>query len=110
MLFPEAWDESPRRSRLVHGVGIMSLGTLMDEMSWNLSGSQIPTAEEFAGELQLIADQCHWMGGSWKFGSGAPLEGATCRTHQKILSASQTTCLTSIERLGRRRLGKCSAA
>ena len=52
----------------------MSLGTLMDEMSWNLSGSQIPTAEEFAGELEMIADQCHWMGGSWKFGSGAPLE------------------------------------
>lgn len=66
--FPEAWDESPRRSRLVHGVGIMSLGTLMDEMSWNLRGTQTPTTDEFQGELALIVDKCHWMDGSWKFG------------------------------------------
>ena len=29
-VFPEAWDKPPRRSRLMHGVGIVSLGFLMD--------------------------------------------------------------------------------
>ena len=32
---PAAWDESPRRSRLVHGVGIVSMGCLMDEISYS---------------------------------------------------------------------------
>ena len=34
--FPDAWDVSPRRSRLVHGVGIVALGCLMDEISYEL--------------------------------------------------------------------------
>ena len=67
--FPEAWDESPRRSRLVHGVGIVSLGCLMDEIAYVLGEGRIPTSEEFAAELQLIADQCRWMSGTWKFSS-----------------------------------------
>jgi DGQHR domain-containing protein len=67
--FPDAWDESPRRSRLVHGVGIMSLGCLMDEIAYLLGEGQIPTSDEFAAELHLIADQCQWTEGTWRFGS-----------------------------------------
>jgi DGQHR domain-containing protein len=29
-VFPEAWDKPPRQSRLMHGVGIVSLGFIMD--------------------------------------------------------------------------------
>ncbi len=68
--FPEAWDESPRRSRLVHGVGIMSLGCLMDEIAYVLGEDDIPTEEEFGTQIGLIADQCHWTEGNWEFRSG----------------------------------------
>ena len=35
-VFPKAWDAPPRRSRLVHGVGIIALGCLMDEIVYRL--------------------------------------------------------------------------
>src|SRR4051794_7260544 len=43
--FPEAWDVSPRRSRLVHGVGIVALGCVMDEISYELRHRGVPTAQ-----------------------------------------------------------------
>ncbi len=66
----DAWDESPRRSRLVHGVGIVSMGCLMDEIAYALGEDEIPSEEEFLCELGLIAKDCRWDKGSWKFGHG----------------------------------------
>lgn len=68
--FPEAWDESPRRSRLVHGVGIVSMGCLMDEIVYVLGEESIPTSDEFAAELDLVAEDCRWMQGDWEFSNG----------------------------------------
>ena len=65
-VFPGAWEAPPRRSRLVHGVGIIALGCLMDEMAYRLAGDA-PTAREFELELQLISDACAWMAGTWTF-------------------------------------------
>src|SRR3954471_122205 len=65
--FPEAWDVSPRRSRLVHGVGIVALGCLMDEITYHLREEGIPTARRFEEQLRLIAPDCAWTGGVWKF-------------------------------------------
>lgn len=67
--FPAEWDEPPRRSRLVHGAGIASLGGLMDEIAYTL-GEGIPSSEEFEDELKLIAGQCCWTEGTWKFAGG----------------------------------------
>jgi hypothetical protein len=39
----------------------------MDEISYALGEGRIPPSEEFAAELRLIADQCQWMGGTWRF-------------------------------------------
>jgi hypothetical protein len=68
--FPDEWKESPRRSRLVHGVGIASLGCLMDEIAYVKGPEEVPTSDEFGEELQRIEPQCHWMKGSWKFANG----------------------------------------
>jgi DGQHR domain-containing protein len=65
--FAGAWDETPRRSRLVHGVGVVSLGCLMDEIAYVLGEGRIPTSDEFGKEIRLIADKCRWTDGTWKF-------------------------------------------
>ena len=68
-VFPKAWDTAPRRSRLVHGVGILSLGCLMDEISYQLREEGIPSARLYAEHLRAIAADCHWTSGAWKLAS-----------------------------------------
>jgi len=67
--FPDAWDVSPRRSRLVHGVGIIALGCVMDEISYELRDEGIPSARRFEEHLRLVADDCAWTDGAWKLGA-----------------------------------------
>ncbi len=69
-IFPEDWEHKPRRSRLVHGVGIIALGYLMDSIVDRLGGRSIPTTEKFSDEISQIADECHWSSGEWDFGGG----------------------------------------
>ena len=64
-LFPDDWDSTPRKSRLVHGAGIVSLGFLMDSMTETLAMRTIPSKARYRAELELIADQCHWSSGAW---------------------------------------------
>jgi DGQHR domain-containing protein len=66
-VFPAAWDSPPRRSRLVHGVGIVSLGCLMDEITYELRGEELPSSRRYAAHLRLISDDCHWTTGTWPF-------------------------------------------
>ncbi|GAA4243188.1 DGQHR domain-containing protein DpdB [Dactylosporangium darangshiense] len=69
--FPEAWNKPPRKSRLMHGAGIISMGYLMDAISHTRDENEgIPDAEEFAADLKLIADDCRWTEGEWTFGDG----------------------------------------
>ena len=81
-VFPEAWDVSPRRSRLVHGVGIVALGCLMDEIIFRLRDDVIPSQAEFSEEIERIADACAWTGGEWSFGPGGKQGGMSCRTRR----------------------------
>ena len=64
--FPDDWEKKPRQSRLVHGVGIVSLGFLMDEIAGSRPKGSIPSTDYFYKELALVADQCHWSKGRWK--------------------------------------------
>lgn len=67
--FPEAWGEPPRRSRLMHGVGIVSLGFVMDAITDRRSSGEItPTRETYRLDLQRLAPVCAWTKGSWDFG------------------------------------------
>ncbi|MFF0718749.1 DGQHR domain-containing protein DpdB [Micromonospora sp. NPDC003816] len=70
-VFPDAWNKPPRRSRLMHGAGIISMGYLMDAISHTLDdGNGIIEADEFAADLKVIADDCHWTEGEWVFSDG----------------------------------------
>ena len=68
-IFDEAWAQPPRRSRLMHGIGIVSMGFVMDAIVDRYRGSHLPTEDDFAADLDRLADICHWTSGSWQFGA-----------------------------------------
>jgi len=68
-VFTKAWGPSPRRSRLMHGVGIVSMGFLMDGITdRHMVKGQWPDLSDYTTEIKLLRDQCSWTGGSWRFG------------------------------------------
>lgn len=68
--FPEAWNLPPRRSRLSHGVGITSLGYLMDAAYDRHLKTNRPRATVFAECVESIRTHCAWTSGFWEFGGG----------------------------------------
>jgi DGQHR domain-containing protein len=69
--FPDAWGQPPRRSRLMHGVGIISLGFLMDAITDRYSRRGIPTEKDFLADLAGVRDICRWTHGHWELGAQA---------------------------------------
>jgi DGQHR domain-containing protein len=69
-VFVEAWGLPPRRSRLTHGAGVITLGLLMDAIADRYRASGLPTTEQFAEDLEALKDVCRWTDGYWDFGPG----------------------------------------
>ena len=69
-VFPTAWGLPPRRSRLMHGAGVVSLGLLMDAISERKRSVGVPTQDDFAEDLLPLAGMCRWTDGYWDFGPG----------------------------------------
>ena len=69
-VFGEAWGQPPTRSRLTHGVGILSMGYLMDAIADRFRSKGIPTPDEFAADLAPLIPYCSWTDGYWNFGQG----------------------------------------
>ena len=64
--FPEAWGKPPKESRLMGGVGIRSMGRLMDRMMGSVNPYG-PAGHKFVRhELGLIAPLCAWTDGKWE--------------------------------------------
>jgi len=70
LTFPDAWNQPPRRSRLMHGVGIVSMGFVMDAIVDHSPRAEPPTLHIFASELGRLVDVCHWTNGTWEFDDG----------------------------------------
>lgn len=68
--FADAWGLPPRRSRLMHGAGVVSLGLLMDTMVDRRRTDTVLTSDDFAADLAPISDVCRWTHGFWDFGPG----------------------------------------
>jgi DGQHR domain-containing protein len=68
--FPDAWRKPPKRSRLMHGAGIVSLGFVMDALADTHRRSRTPSESQFLSGLRLIAPACRWTDGFWHFGPG----------------------------------------
>ncbi len=69
-VYREAWGLPPRRSRLMHGAGIVSLGLLMDAIGERLRNVDVPAEEQFGADLLPLKPVCRWTDGYWDFGAG----------------------------------------
>lgn len=73
-VFPDAWGELPRKSRLMHGAGIISMGFLMDTIADRHRRKRDLTSKLFAKDLEPLRDVCRWTEGHWEFGEDNTLK------------------------------------
>jgi DGQHR domain-containing protein len=64
--FPDAWGARARDSRLMHGVGIRSMGRLMDRVLVAVNPRREGAPEGIRKELEAIAPYCCWVSGRWE--------------------------------------------
>jgi DGQHR domain-containing protein len=69
-VFHDAWGLPPRRSRLMHGAGIVSMGFVMDAIAERNRSTDVPSTEQFGEDLRPLRDVCRWTDGFWNFGPG----------------------------------------
>ena len=69
-VFPDAWGLPSRKSRLMHGAGIVSLSYLMDRIAEPILLTRTVNQTDFIQGLRLIEPVCHWTSGEWDFGDG----------------------------------------
>jgi DGQHR domain-containing protein len=64
-VWPFAWNENPRTSRLVHGVGIVAMGRLMDVIMVEVNADSPRAVSSVERRLRKIETRCAWTSGSW---------------------------------------------
>jgi len=64
-VFPEAWGLPPTRSRLMHGVGIRSMGRLMERVMPHVDMASGDRVRQTEVEVARVAEVCRWTGGTW---------------------------------------------
>jgi DGQHR domain-containing protein len=69
-VFEDAWGLPPKRSRLMHGAGIVSLGFLMDAIAERYRTKGFPSNKDFEEDLTPLREVCRWTEGYWDFGPG----------------------------------------
>jgi DGQHR domain-containing protein len=86
-VFPAAWGKPPTTSRLMHGVGIRSLGKLMDRIMASIDPFDGRATQAVAKELKTIAPVCRWTSGTWEELGGIPWNQLqNLHKHQAMLS------------------------
>lgn len=69
-VFAEAWGLPPKRSRLMHGAGVVSLGFVMDAIAERHRSRDFPALKQFRDDLKPLKSVCRWTDGYWDFGPG----------------------------------------
>jgi DGQHR domain-containing protein len=69
-VFPTAWGLPPRRSRLMHGAGIVAMGFIMDAIVDRYRRSGPPSYDQFVENLKPLRKACRWIDGEWMFAGG----------------------------------------
>jgi DGQHR domain-containing protein len=68
-VFPDAWAKSPKKSRLMHGAGILSMGLLMDAIADRYRNRIHLKRDLFAQDLLPLQSICRWTDGIWELGT-----------------------------------------
>lgn len=66
LVFPDAWGLPPSQSRLMHSVGIRSMGVLMDRIMSTLQYDEPGARDEIHRALNRIKPHCAWTEGTWE--------------------------------------------
>jgi DGQHR domain-containing protein len=69
-VFPDAWSLPAKRSRLIHGAGVVSMGFLMDAIAERYRAKGLPNEQAFTRDLEPLKQFCRWTDGIWDFGPG----------------------------------------
>jgi DGQHR domain-containing protein len=72
LTFPEAWGRSPKRSRLMGGVGVKSMGVLMDRIMSSVQPGDKEARGHIRKALSRIKNHCAWTQGTWEHLNGVP--------------------------------------
>jgi DGQHR domain-containing protein len=97
--FPTAWGLPPKRSRLMHGAGVVSLGFVMDAIADRNRNRSIPTRNNFYHGITPLVEHCRWTDGYWDFGARRHVKWCDLQntpTHVQLL----TDYLLNLHRLG----------
>jgi DGQHR domain-containing protein len=70
LTFSSAWDLSPKKSRLTHGAGIISMGFIMDAITNRYGENNKLSVTAFQQDLEKLGPGCRWTHGYWEFGPG----------------------------------------
>lgn len=66
-VFAEDWDgQTSKTSRLLHGVGLIAMGYVMDELAIRTGARDV---EAFRAGLVPLKPHVHWSSGEWDFGA-----------------------------------------
>jgi DGQHR domain-containing protein len=66
-VFEKDWKgHTPKTSRLLHGVGLISMGYVMDEIAIR---TKAKTKKQFEAGLEPLVGKTRWTSGEWNFGS-----------------------------------------
>lgn len=68
-VFPAAWAKPPKKSRLMHGAGIVSMGFVMDAIADRHRRQAELEQRLFEKDLRPLAPICRWTDGYWNFDS-----------------------------------------
>ena len=67
--WPEAWELSPKESRLTHGAGLRAIGHLMDSWTEDVPAAELPGLG-IPAKLEALKPRTAWTGGSWDLRDG----------------------------------------
>lgn len=67
--YSEAWGLPPRQSRLMHGVGIQTMGYVMDALTDGIKAGRMPT-RKIERTLAALRAEAAWTSGAWVFDDG----------------------------------------
>jgi DGQHR domain-containing protein len=99
--FPDAWGISPRKSRLMHGAGIITMGLVMDAVADRIDPSSNRIQAVFGEHLRRLKPHCHWMSGTWEFASGMTRSWSDIQNTPRDIQLLADHLLTQYRRLER---------
>jgi hypothetical protein len=89
-VFPDAWGLPAQQSRLMHGVGIQTMGRLMDEIMPTVDIDAPDALKVIRRELRRVKSCVRWTEGSWDLFGWRWNEVQNTPSHVKQISSFVT--------------------